>query len=64
MPDGNSGKMPFDFTDSGAIASYAQEAVAYLVETGALDDNNGYLLPEATTIRAQMAQVMYNLLSE
>lgn len=64
LPDGDSGKMLSDFTDSGRIASYAQEAMTYLVETGVAGGNNGYLLPESGSTRAQMAQVLYNLLSK
>lgn len=63
-PEGDSGKTLPDFTDSENIASYAQEAMTYLVEAGVISGNNGALLPEATTTYAQMAQVLYNLLSE
>lgn len=61
LPDGDSGKTFSDFADRGAIAAYAQEAMAYLVEAGVVEGNNGYLMPASTTTRAQMAQVLYNL---
>lgn len=64
LPEGDSGKTLSDFSDNESIASYAQEAVAYLVETGVVGGNNGALLPEATTTRAQMAQVLYSLMSK
>jgi len=63
LPEGDSGKTLSDFTDSESISSYAQEAMAYLVETGVIGGNNGLLSPTVTTTRAQMAQVLYNLLS-
>lgn len=62
LPKGDSGKTLSDFTDSERIASYAEEALAYLVETGVVTDNNNALLPQATATRAQMVQVLYNLL--
>ena len=64
LPEGDSGKTLSDFTDSGSVASYAQEAMAYLVEAGVVDGNNGCLLPETSTTRAQMAQVLYNLMEK
>ncbi|MET0018315.1 S-layer homology domain-containing protein, partial [Oscillibacter sp.] len=62
LPEEDSGKMLADFTDSANISSYAQEAMASLVESGAVSGSNGNLRPTATTTRAQMAQVLYNLL--
>jgi len=64
LPDGDSGSTLSDFTDSQSISSCAQEAMAYLVETGVVGGNNGQLCPTDTTTRAQMAQVLYNLLSK
>ncbi len=64
LPDGDSGKTLPDFTDRESIAAYAREAMAYLVEAGAVSGSNGYLLPEATATRAQVAQVLYNLLRQ
>jgi len=62
LPKGDSGKTLSDFTDSERIASYAEEALTYLVGTGVVSGNNGALLPQAAAARAQMAQVLYNLL--
>ncbi|MPM38896.1 hypothetical protein SDC9_85527 [bioreactor metagenome] len=64
LPQGDSRKTLSDFTDSESISSYAQEAMAYLVETGVIGGNNGLLSPTVTTTRAQMAQVLYNLLAK
>lgn len=64
LPEGDSGKTLSDFTDSANISSYAQEAMASMVEAGIVSGSNGNLRPTATTTRAQMAQVLYNLLSK
>ncbi len=64
LPKGDSDKLISDFTDSSVVADYAQEAMTYLVKSGIIVGNNGYLLPEADYTRAQMAQVLYNLLTE
>lgn len=62
LPKGDSGKTLSDFTDREGIASYAEEALTYLVKTGVVSGNNDALLPQATATRAQMVQVLYNLL--
>lgn len=64
LPEDGSGNTLSDFTDSGSVASYAQEAMAYLVENGVVNGNDGLLNPSDTSTRAQMAQVLYNLLSK
>ncbi|HWQ79741.1 MAG TPA: S-layer homology domain-containing protein [Anaerovoracaceae bacterium] len=53
-----------DFTDAGQIDSWAKEAMTLLVETSTVGDSNGKLTPTGTTIRAEMAQVLYNLLGK
>jgi len=63
LPKGNSGKTLSDFTDSANISSYAQEAMESLVKSGAVSGSNGNLRPTVTTTRAQMAQVLFRLLS-
>jgi hypothetical protein len=64
LPTGSSGKTLSDFTDRGEIASWAHEAMTLLVETGTIGGNNGMLTPDGTTTRAEMAQVLYNLLGK
>ncbi len=64
LPEGNSGRTLSDFTDSGDIASWASEALTALVNSGTISGNNGKLDPKDTTTRAQMAQVLYNLMSK
>lgn len=62
LSDEDSGKTLHDFSDSGEIAPYAREAMAYLVRIGALSSSDGRLTPRAAATRAQMALVLYNLL--
>jgi len=63
LPQGNSGKTLADFTDSGQIDTYALDAMKLLVETGTISGSGGKLNPRGTTTRAEIAQVLYNLLS-
>ncbi len=64
LPDGNSGKAITDFSDSGGVSSYAREATVHLVKVGVVSGDNDLLFPTATITRAQMAQVLYKLLSK
>jgi hypothetical protein len=64
LPEGNGGKSLGDFTDSTSISSYAQEAMTFLVKAGIVSGSNGQLGPRDTTTRAQMAQILFNLLSK
>ena len=64
LPTGDIGRMLSDFADSKAIAPWATEALSALVEKGIVSGSDGRLKPDATTTRAQMAQVMYNLLGK
>ncbi len=64
LPQGDSGKTLSDFSDAYEIATWAEEAVKHLVETGTVSGIGNMLLPKDTTTRAQMAQMLYNLLSK
>jgi uncharacterized repeat protein (TIGR02543 family) len=64
LPQGDSDKTLSDFTDAGQIDSWAKEAMTLLVKTGTIGGNAGKLNPTSTTTRAEMAQVLYNLLSK
>ncbi len=64
LPQDSSGKTLADFTDAGQIASYATQAMKLFVETGTIAGSNGKLTPTSTTTRAEMAQVLYNLLGK
>lgn len=64
LPSGASGKTLSSFTDSGSIASWATNAMTALVKAGTVTGSNGTLNPTGTTTRAEMAQVLYNLLGK
>lgn len=53
-----------DFTDEGQIASWAREAMALLVEAGIINGDAGKLAPSRITTRAEMAQVLYKLMTK
>lgn len=62
LPEGSSGKRLDYFTDAGQIATWAEESMELLVETGIIVGNAGRLTPSSPTTRAEIAQVLYNLL--
>lgn len=62
LPAGNSGKSLNEFSDTNDIAAWAKPAMSMFVENGILSGNLGRLSPKDTTNRAQMAQVLYNLI--
>ncbi|HWP79582.1 MAG TPA: S-layer homology domain-containing protein, partial [Candidatus Acidoferrum sp.] len=64
LPQGESGKTVDDFADAGEIAPWAKEAMTLFVRTGTVGGSDGMLTPTGTTTRAQMAQVLYNLLGK
>ncbi|MPM34889.1 hypothetical protein SDC9_81479 [bioreactor metagenome] len=64
LPQGDSGKALSDFNDVDSVADWAEEAMTLLVETGTISGSGGKLNPTGTTTRAEMAQVLYNLLAK
>ncbi len=64
LPQGSTGKMLSDFTDSGEIAIWAKEAMSMLVKSGTVSGDGGRLDPTGGSTRAQMAQVLYKLLAQ
>lgn len=64
LPQGDSGKALSDFSDAGLIDTWAKEAIAFLVQTGVVTGSSDQLAPLNTTTRAEMAQVIYNLLGK
>ncbi|HWP79635.1 MAG TPA: AAA family ATPase [Candidatus Acidoferrum sp.] len=64
LPGGQTGKTLADFTDTGDIAPWAKDAMALFVKTGTVSGSSGLLTPTGTTTRAQMAQVLCNLLTK
>ena len=63
LPRGNSGKQLSGFSDAKQVASWARDAVTLFVETGIIGGNGGKLLATNTTTRAEIAQLLYNLLA-
>lgn len=63
-PTADNGKTLADFTDSGDVASWATEAITALVKSGVVSGSGGKLNPTGGSTRAQMAQVLYNLLGK
>ena len=64
LPGGDTGRTLADFTDGGGVADWAQEAMTALVNAGTVAGSNNRLDPVGGSTRAQMAQVLYNLLSK
>ena len=64
LPTSDTGKTLSDFTDASQIASWATDAISSLVKAGAIGGSAGLLNPLGATTRAEMAQVLYNLLSK
>ncbi|MEN6309152.1 MAG: S-layer homology domain-containing protein, partial [Anaerohalosphaeraceae bacterium] len=64
LPKGTYGKALSDFSDANEIASWAKDAMTLMVGTGTISGNGGKLSPASTTTRAEMAQVLHNLLSK
>ena len=63
LPTITSEKQLSTFSDAVQIADWAKDAVIMLLQTGTISGSNGKIFPVATTTRAEMAQVLYNLLS-
>lgn len=64
LPQGVSGKKVLDFTDAAQISDWASEAMEAFVVVGTVGGSNDKLNPTGTTTRAEMAQVLYNLLGK
>ena len=62
LPEGAADKNLSDFTDSREVSPWAKEAITLLVKTGTISGSNKKLAPANTTTRAEMAQILYNLL--
>jgi hypothetical protein len=64
LPAGDSGKTLANFTDSDSVADWATEALTALAKSGIVAGSGGKLDPTVGSTRAQMAQVLYNLLGK
>jgi len=64
LPEGNAGKEITDFTDAEDIDAWARDAISVLIETGAIQGTNSTLDPARAATRAEMSQILYNLLGK
>jgi len=64
LPTTDNGKTLADFTDNDGIEAWAIEAMAALVKSGTVTGFNNKLDPKGNSTRAEMAQVLYNLLGK
>lgn len=53
-----------NFSDEGQVAAYAKEALQAFVANGTIQGYNDKLNPTGISTRAEVAQVLYNLLSQ
>lgn len=63
LPQGSSEMTASDFTDHEQIDLWAEKAITFLIEKGMIVGNDGKLNPKSDTTRAEMAQLIFNLLS-
>jgi hypothetical protein len=64
LPEAADGGGVADYGDAGKIADYARDPMDALVKGGIVTGSSGTLDPLGTSTRAQMAQVLYKLLSK
>jgi hypothetical protein len=62
LPGAASGRTLADFADSDIVAPWAADAVGRLVGAGLVAGHDGKLFPKDTATRAEMAQILMNLL--
>lgn len=63
LPDEKNEKDLSDFGDKAEVSEWAKEAMTSLVKNGVVAGTNGKLKPAEGANRAEMAQVMYNLMA-
>ncbi|QOX65330.1 hypothetical protein FRZ06_19205 [Anoxybacterium hadale] len=59
----DSGKSLADFSDSTELSDWAKDAVNLFVEQGIISGSNGRIAAKGDVTRAQLAQMLYNLLN-
>ena len=64
LPTGTTDQKLTTFSDRVKIEPWAMDAMTLFVKTGVINGSNGKLTPTDTTNRAQMAQILYNLLTQ
>jgi hypothetical protein len=63
LPQDDARKTLYDFSDAGQIESWAKDAMTLLAGTGIIEESGEKLIPTSTVTRAELAQVLYNLMS-
>jgi hypothetical protein len=64
VPESSGGKTLTDFIDGNSVKAYAKAPMETFVAAGVITGSNSMLAPQSTSTRAEMAQVLYNLLSK
>ena len=64
IPKGEDGNPISTFSDADQIATWAKEAMTLFTKTGIVRGNNGMLFAANTISRAEIAQLLYNVLSK
>ena len=64
LPEADTSETLSDFSDADAISDYAEQAMDAFVLAGIVSGSDGNLNPLGNSMRAQMAQVLYNLLAK
>ena len=64
LPEAASGKTLTAYSDSGEVASWASTAMSHFAKADILAGSGGKLSPAAAATRAEMARIMYSLLSK
>lgn len=62
LPKGDIGKTAEDFADGASVAPWARDALDALISSGTVEGAGGKLKPSDTATRAEMAQMLHNLL--
>jgi hypothetical protein len=62
LPENSDVRNVSEFSDFSSVASYAKVAMEALVEGGYVSGKGNSLDPKGLATRAQMAQILYNLL--
>lgn len=62
LPAGEGGSELSSFKDSNEVANWAKDAMSLFTKLGIIVGSEGKVLPHGITTRAEMAQILYNLL--
>jgi uncharacterized repeat protein (TIGR02543 family) len=63
IPQETEKKQPAYFDDSNLVADWAKDAMSLFVGTGTINGSDNMLNPTSTATRSEMAQLLYNLLT-